>query len=153
MTSPHGVAVHPRPSGRAREAGLRLKTYILIFMMVIFGPLGDLLLGKGMKGVPTMASWNPADILRFIAGAFSSSTVWLGIASLTAFFMAYILVLSWADYSYVQPASALSYGIVSLMAFLVLHEKITPVRWAGVVLICLGVFFVGHTSPRTTEQH
>ena len=43
------------------------------------------------------------------------------------------------------------HGIVSLMAFFVLHEKITPTRWAGVLFICPGVFAVGHTSPQTTE--
>lgn len=133
--------------------GLRLKTYVLIFMMVVFGPLGDLLLGKGMKRIPPMASWAPADVFSFFSRAFASSTVWLGIGSLTAFFVAYILVLSWADYSYVQPASAMSYGLIALLARFVLHEKITPTRWAGVVLICLGVFVVGHTSPRTTEPH
>lgn len=131
--------------------GLRLKTYLLIFMMVVFGPLGDVLLGKGMKRIPAMASWAPADVFLFFSRAFTSPTIWLGIGSLMAFFVPYILVLSWADYSYVQPASALSYGIVSLMAFLVLNEKITPVRWAGVLLICAGVFVVGNTSPRTTE--
>ena len=25
-------------------------------------------------------------------------------------------------------------------------------RWVGVLLICLGVFVVGHTPPRTTEH-
>lgn len=133
------------------QYGLRFKTYALLFVMVIFGPLGDVLLGKGMERVPPMVSWAPADIFVFFSQAFTSSTVWLGIGSLMAFFIAYILVLSWADYSYVQPASALSYGLVALMAFFLLHEKITPIRWAGVLLICLGVFAVGHTSPRTTD--
>jgi drug/metabolite transporter (DMT)-like permease len=133
------------------QYGLRAKTYILLLMMLLFGPLGDVLLGKGMERIPAMASWTPSDMFVFFSHAFTSSTVWTGIGSLTAFFIAYILVLSWADYSYVQPASALSYGLVALMAFLVLHEKITPTRWAGVLLICLGVFAVGHTSPRTTD--
>ncbi len=133
--------------------GLRFKTYALLFLMISFGPLGDVLLGKGMKHIPSMAGWTPADLFHFFFDAFTSSTIWLGICSLTGFFIAYILVLSWADYSYVQPASALSYGIVALMGFLVLHEFVTPVRWAGILLICLGVFVVGHTAPRTTESN
>jgi drug/metabolite transporter (DMT)-like permease len=133
-------------------AGLHVKTFVLIFLMVIFGPLGDILLGKGMKRIPAMVSWAPADVFRFFFAAFTSGTVWLGICSLLTFFVAYLLVLSWADYSYVQPASALSYGLIALLAYLVLHEVITPMRWAGVLLICLGVLVVGHTSPRTTEH-
>ena len=134
------------------QKGLRFKTYILIFTMILFGPLGDILLGKGMKRVGAMASWAPADLYDFFFRAFTTGTIWLGIASLLTFFVAYILVLSWADYSYVQPASAMSYGLIALLAWLVLHEKITPTRWAGVLLICLGVFVVGHTHPRTTEH-
>ncbi len=130
---------------------LRLKTYALICAMLIFGPLGDVLLGKAMKKVSPMRGWAPASILRFFVRAFSSPTVWLGIGSLTLFFVAYVLVLSWADYSYVQPASALSYGLVALLAVIALNEKITLVRWSGVLLICLGVIAVGQTAPRTTE--
>jgi drug/metabolite transporter (DMT)-like permease len=132
--------------------GLRLKTYILIFMMIVFGPLGDVLLGKGMKRIGAMASWAPADVFHFFFRAFTTGTIWLGMALLLTFFVAYILVLSWADYSYVQPASAMSYGVITLLAYFVLHEKITPTRWAGVLLICFGVFVVGHSPPRTTEH-
>jgi drug/metabolite transporter (DMT)-like permease len=130
---------------------LRLKTYVLISAMLVFGPLGDVLLGKAMKKISPMNGWAPSALLRFFFRAFASPTVWLGIGSLTLFFVAYVLVLSWADYSYVQPASALSYGLVALLAVIALNEKITRVRWGGVLLICLGVFAVTQTAPRTTD--
>jgi drug/metabolite transporter (DMT)-like permease len=76
----------------------------------------------------------------------------LGIASLVTFFVAYLLVLSWADYSFVQPASSLAYGIVALLGYLMLGEKVSPLRWAGIAIICLGVFVVGRTNPRSTGQ-
>jgi len=134
-----------------KQGGVRLKTYVLICAMLFFGPLGDVLLGKGMKQVPPLEGWAPVSILQFFVRAFRTPTVWLGIGSLTFFFVAYLLVLSWADYSYVQPASALSYGLVAVLAFAVLDERISLVRWGGVLLICLGVFAVGQTAPRTTE--
>jgi len=59
-------------------------------------------------------------------------------------------VLSWADYSYVLPASSISTLVVALLAHFLLHETVRPLRWAGVALVCLGVFVVGHTQPRTT---
>jgi drug/metabolite transporter (DMT)-like permease len=133
------------------EAGLRSKTYLLIFLMVVFGPLGDVLLSKGMKRIGALTSWAPLDLLRFFESTFGSATVWLGIGSLLTFFIAYIVVLSWADYSYVQPASSAAYGVVALLGYLVLREAVTPMRWAGILIICLGVFIVGHTPPRTTE--
>jgi drug/metabolite transporter (DMT)-like permease len=70
---------------------------------------------------------------------------------LIAFFVAYMLVLSWADYSYVQPASAMAYAVVALLGHYLLREVVTPIRWIGVIVICLGVLIVGHTPPSTTE--
>ena len=132
--------------------GLHFKTSVMILLMVMFGPLGDILLGKGMKRVAPMASWAPANVFHFFFAAFTSPIVWLGIGSLLTFFIAYMVVLSWADYSYVQPASALSYGLIAILAYAVLHEVISPTRWAGVLMICFGVLVVGHTSPSTTPR-
>lgn len=132
--------------------GLHLKTFILILFMVSVAPLGDTFLGKGMKRIPPMASWAPGDVFHFFFSAFTSATVWLGIGLLIAFFIAYLVVLSWADYSYVLPASSISSLLIALLAHFVLHEAVSPTRWAGVGLICLGVFVVGETPPRTTEQ-
>lgn len=130
---------------------LRLKTYVLIGAMLFFGPLGDVLLGKAMKKISPMSGWAPASVFRFFSRAFTSPTAWLGIGSLILFFVAYLLALSWADYSYLQPASALSYALVALLAVIALNEKITRTRWGGVLLICLGVLAVTQTAPRTTE--
>ncbi len=134
---------HPSP-------GLRLKTNLLICAMIVFGPLGDILLGKGMKQIGATASWALEDLFHLFSSAFTSQTVWFGICSFIIFFLAYMLALSGADYSYVQPASAMSYGLVTLLARFVLHEEIMPTRWVGVLLICVGVFVVGSTQPRTT---
>jgi drug/metabolite transporter (DMT)-like permease len=119
--------------------------------MIVFGPLGDVLLGKGMKRIGAPAGWTPVELFHFFLHAFASQTVWFGIGSLLSFFLAYVCVLSWADYSYVQPASSMAYAVVALLGYLVLGETITPVRWLGVATICAGVFIVGHTPPRTTE--
>ena len=131
---------------------LHLKTYLLIAVMVIAGPLGNVLLGKGMKHMGELSLWPPSELLHTALKIFTSGTIWSGIASLVIFFVAYMLVLSLADYSFVQPASSLAYGVVALLGYWVLGEKVSPMRWAGIAVICLGVFVVGRTSPRTTEN-
>jgi uncharacterized membrane protein len=131
---------------------LYFKTYLSLLIMVFFGPLGNVLLGKGMKHIGNVAVRNPREIIHTLMLIFSSSTIWLGIASLITFFMAYMLVLSWADYSYVQPASSIAYGVAALLAHFLLKEVISPTRWLGVMIICLGVFFVSSTPPRTVEH-
>jgi len=133
------------------SASLLIKIYVLIVLMVILGPLGNVLLGKGMKHIGATTAWNLTELLHLLSELSRSGSIWLGVACLLAFFAAYMLVLSWADYSYVQPASAMAYGIVALLGHFLLGEAVTPLRWAGVLIICAGVLVVGHTPPRTTE--
>lgn len=132
--------------------GLHLKTYILIFLIVLFAPLGNVLLGKGMKGIVSAKDWAPGNFFQVFVSIITSVYIWMGIGCLLAFFVSYMLVLTWADYSYVQPASSFSYAVVAILGYFVLGEAVNPLRWAGIIIICVGVFVVGHTHPRTTEK-
>lgn len=119
--------------------------------MVIFGPLGNVLLGKGMKQIGAVSTTSPRELAHVLLRVLQSPTIWLGIASLLTFFVTYMFVLSWADYSYVQPASSIAYVVVALLGRFVLSETVSPIGWMGVLVICLGVFVVGRTPPGTTE--
>jgi drug/metabolite transporter (DMT)-like permease len=131
--------------------GLHFKTYCMILIMVVFGPLGNVLLGRGMKNVSSAVTWAPSELPHIVLSVFTSSYIWLGVASLLTFFVAYMLILSWADFSYVQPASSVALLVVALLGYFYLRERISPLHWAGIAVICLGVFVVGNTPPRTTE--
>ena len=134
-----------------REKQLRLKTRLMILIMVLAGPLGNTLLAKGMKNIGAISVSSLPDLLRLLGQVLSSGTIWLGIALLITFFIAYSLALSWADYSYVQPASAIAYAVVAILGVVILHESVSPMRWFGIAVICLGVVVVGRTHPNTTE--
>jgi len=129
-----------------------LTTYLLIAVMIIAGPLGNVLLGMGMKHIGEFEMWPPSQLLHAGLKIFTTPTIWLGIASLIAFFVVYMLVLSRADYSFVQPASSLAYGVVALLGYWILGERVSPLRWVGIAVICLGVFVVGRTNPRTAGR-
>ena len=95
---------------------------------------------------------------RLICGACfsricSSGYIWLGVASLLTFFIAYMLVLTWADYSYVQPASSFSYAMVALLGYLLLGEVVSLQRWFGIAMICLrGAHRGAHASSHHSGQ-
>jgi hypothetical protein len=129
---------------------LHLKTYAMLLIMVLFAPLGNVFLGKGMKNVGSAVSWSPSQLLHILSLVLKSGYIWLGIACLLTFFVAYLLILSWADYSYVQPTSSITLLVVALLGYFYLGERIAPLHWAGIIVICLGVFVVGNTPPRTT---
>ncbi len=82
---------------------LHLKTFLLILVMVIAGPLGNVLLGKGMKQAGRLSIWPPTEALHTALRVFGTGSIWLGVASLLTFFLANVLVLSWADYSLCSP--------------------------------------------------
>jgi len=129
-----------------------LKTYVLIAIMIVAGPVGNLLIAKGMRQAGALRFWPPAQLVHDFLRVFGSFTIWIGIASLITFIVANMLALSLADYSFVQPAAALGYGVVALLGYFVLHESVSPLRWGGIAVICFGVAFVRNTNPRTTES-
>ena len=129
---------------------LQLKTIPLILISIVLGPLGNVFLGKGMKGVGSVTATTLSDLPPVAARVLTSGYIWLGIACLLTFFIVHMLLLTWADYSYVQPATSLSYFFITVLSYFVLGEAISPARWLGVTVICLGVFIVGRTAPSTT---
>lgn len=134
----------------AESKSRRGKTFILLALMVTFGSVGDILLSQGMKRLGGLHSWAPEAAITFFARAFDSGIVWLAITLLILFLVSYMVVLSWADFSYVSPASAIGYVLVALMGYFFLGEHVPTTRWIGVGLICLGVIVVGGTHPSTT---
>lgn len=129
---------------------LRGKTAVLLLMMVVFGSSGDTLMSKGMRAIGPPAEWRFAPVVEFLSHAAVSPAVWAGFGCLLLFFLSYMLVLTWADFSFVLPASAAAYAVVPLLGHFFLGEPVSPMRWAGVVTITLGVGLVGNTPPRTT---
>jgi len=61
-------------------------------------------------------------------------------------------VLSWADYSFVMPFSAIAYALVPLLGYLFLGEHVSAARSLGIILIFLGVLLINRTPHRTTES-
>jgi drug/metabolite transporter (DMT)-like permease len=117
--------------------------------MVVFSSLGNVLLSKGMKQIGDIKDFSLVALTEVFFKTFTNSTIWLGIFSLLVFFVSYLLALSWADFSYVQPASAIGYAVVAVLGYLMLGEIVSPRRWIAVLFICAGVALVGRTEPRT----
>jgi len=129
---------------------LKLKTYILLFLMILFGSVGNTILDKGMKTLGPIDFSTRAAVWQGLIHTFTNGTIWLGICCMLLFMVCHMLVLSWADYSFVMLFSAITYALVPLLGYLWLGEYVPIARRFGIVLIVFGVFFVSRTPPRTT---
>ena len=148
-TVPTESAARP-PASAASRKPLHLKTWLMILVMIFAGPFGNVMLGRGMKHIGVLHLASLPVLLHTGLAIFSTPAIWIGITSLITFFVSWMLALSWADYSFVRPASSLAYGIVALLGWAMLGEHVSLLRWAGIAVICLGVVVVGRTAPKTT---
>ena len=121
--------------------------YLILGLVAVCAPLGDTCLSRGMTQMPAISLAHPASL---VAAVF---TPWIaaGIALLIGFFASYLTALSWADLTFVLPATAFGNVIVALLSKFWLHEPVSVARWAGIVLITVGVGFVAQ-GPALTER-
>ena len=104
-----------------------------------------------MKSLGAVSLSSPGVVWLAFLHVISSGMIWLGIASMLAFFFCHLLLFSWADYSYVMPTTAANYVVVPLLGLLLLHETVGFTRWVGIAIISVGVILVGWTEPNTRE--
>lgn len=119
-----------------------LKTIIIMLLAVTAGTIGDILLAKGMKEVGDLSAMNLRGILNVAIQALTTPKLIIGTAMLAIFFFLWLAVLSWEDLSVALPMQALNYVLVAFLSQYFLHETVTPMRWAGTVLVCVGVMLI-----------
>lgn len=119
--------------------------WAILALVAISAPLGDTLLDRGMSRMPAISV---AHSMALIHAVF---TPWIaaGIVLLIGFFASYLTALSWADLTFVLPATAFGNVIVALLSRFWLNEPISAYRWAGIALITIGVGFVAQGPSRT----
>lgn len=128
-----------------------MKTAIVLILAILAQAAGDVFLTKGMKAivVEDASSGRLFQLLETALQAAQSPEVLIGTALLVVFFALYSAVLSWADLSFVLPATAFGYVLHVAAGYYFLNETVSPIRWAGAAIITLGVVFVSRSEERT----
>ena len=122
------------------------RQYTILGLVALCAPLGDSCLKRGMGAMPPIALAHPVVL---VAAVFTPWIV-LGIALLLGFFASYLTALSWADLTFVLPATSVGYVFIAFLSKFWLHETISFERWAGIVLITVGVGVVSQ-GPSLTQ--
>ncbi|TGU70031.1 hypothetical protein E4633_19705 [Geomonas terrae] len=122
------------------------KTVVVMLAAVTAGTIGDLLLASGMKELGDISTMNLKGILRVAVQALTTPKLVFGTAMLAIFFFLWLAVLSWEDLSVALPMQALNYILVAFLSQYLLHEVVSPMRWAGTVLVAIGVIMITKSS-------
>lgn len=123
-----------------------LKTMIVMFLAVSAGTVGDILLAKGMKEMGDISAMNLRGIMDTAYRALTNPKLIIGTSMLAVFFFLWLAVLSWEDLSVALPMQALNYVLVAFLSQYFLGEVVSPLRWAGTVLVCIGVMMITKSS-------
>lgn len=116
--------------------------FVGFFLIVVSGTAGELCIGKAMKKSGEVHDFRPRALLQVALRVMRIKWLWIGIALMTVGFFALLGMLSVENVSFVVPVTALSYVVGGLGGMLFLGERLNRSRWAGILLVCLGVGLV-----------
>jgi multidrug transporter EmrE-like cation transporter len=113
-----------------------LSAYSLLILAIIFGVSGQLLLKKGMSQRP---DFNVSDALTLV----TDFSIVAGFVSYAVSVLIYLKALANLELSLAYPTVSLGYVIVVVFSKILFKERVSPVRWAAVAIICTGIALVG----------
>jgi drug/metabolite transporter (DMT)-like permease len=119
-----------------------MREALLLFLVVVSGTGGEICVTRAMKHVGEVTDFRPLALVRVILRAMRVTWMWIGIAMMALAFFSLLAVLSIENVSFVVPVTALNYAAGALGGKFFLGERVTPRRWAGVLLVCIGVTLV-----------
>lgn len=127
---------------------MTFRKYLVLAGVAVFAAAGDSMLSHGMKQAGSVSLHHLPSLILAVLNPW----VALGIVLLLTFFASYMNALSWADLTYVLPATSLGYVLLALVARFILHEQVSPLRWLGIALISGGVGFLAGGPAHTTRH-
>ncbi|MCL2659661.1 MAG: DMT family transporter [Acidobacteriaceae bacterium] len=124
---------------------LRPSQYAILVAVMLTASVGDTLLSRGMAQMGVVDLHHLGKLWLALFNPYVAS----GIVLLIGFFASYMTALSWADLTFVMPATAFGYVVVALLSHFWLGEHLSISRLAGIGLIVCAVGFVANGPSRT----
>jgi drug/metabolite transporter (DMT)-like permease len=108
----------------------------------ILGVIGQLLLKVGMTRMGAVSLSGRAGLVGLVWSLAVNYYVVGGLLIYGSGVFFWLVALSRAPLSYTYPFASLSYALITVTSFFILHEKIGWLRLAGILTICSGVLLV-----------
>ncbi len=127
------------------------KLLLILFIGLVFESTGIVLLKKGINQIGDMKAISITEVARVAKDGVTNSNFLLGVFFEALFFVCLLILMSKSDISFLWPLTALSFVFATFAAILFLGERVTSVRWVGVVLIMAGAALISyseHAKPK-----
>jgi ceramide glucosyltransferase len=116
-----------------------MRTLLILTLVVATGTGGEIGLTHAMKRIGEAHEFSPIAILRFVMRAMREGWLWISVSLMAVSFYAFLIMLSWYPVGFVVPATSLAYVAGAFGAKFLLGERLSAIRWAGIMFICVGV--------------
>ncbi len=128
------------------------KLLLILIVGLVFESAGVVLLKKGMNQVGTVEKISVAEGLRVLRAGVTNSQILLGVLFEGLFFASLLILMAKADISFLWPLTGLSFVFATVAAILFLQERVSLLRWAGVVLIMVGVALISYSQHQKDKE-
>jgi drug/metabolite transporter (DMT)-like permease len=128
------------------------KLLLILLIGLVFESTGVLLLKKGMTQLGQVKVASLQDIGRVIKAGVTSPQILLGVFFEALFFGCLLLLMSKSDISFLWPLTGLSFVFATLAAMWFLHERVSGLRWAGVVFIMIGAALIIYSEQQKDKS-
>ena len=133
---------HAHRADSAEDDGVIVRTVVCLSIVILAGTGGELLSAHAMKQSARLQVTSGSAVAMLLHGGFRLSAMWVGLTLQGLAFFTLLALLSWADVSFVVPATAGKYVVGAASSMIFFREQVDRTRWAGVLLVCLGVAFI-----------
>jgi drug/metabolite transporter (DMT)-like permease len=127
------------------------KLLLILLIGLVFEAAGVVFLKKGITQVGELKQVSIAEIIRVVKAGATNPSILLGVFFEALFFVCLLVLMAESDISFLWPLTALSFVMTTLAALIFLGEKVSSVRWAGVVFIMIGAALISyseHAKPK-----
>ena len=115
---------------------------LLVATVVLATVAADLLQSAEMKRVGELDDFRPSGIRALLATMARKRFLIAAVFFMALSFFAFLKLLTVAELSYAVPVSALTIVIDTILARLLLKERVDWRRWTGAALVAAGVYLV-----------
>lgn len=122
------------------------KLLLILLIGLVFESTGVVLLKKGMDQMGQVKAVTVSEVGRIVKAGVTNPQILLGVFFEALFFGCLLILMSKSEISFLWPLTALSFVFATFAAILFLGERVSPLRWAGVVCIMIGAALISYSQ-------